>query len=56
MADNKNIFETEKETTDNAEAEELQKSGWTLVSIVVVGKDKEGFTLKKYTLKKEREA
>jgi len=54
------IVQTEKmndrfeiETNDLEEAEGLQKSGWGLISIVEVGKDKEGFTLKKYMLKKE---
>jgi len=45
----------EIETNDIGEAESLQKSGWGLISIVEVGKDKEGFTLKKYMLKKQED-
>jgi len=57
------IVQTEKmndrfeiETNDLEEAEGLQKSGWGLISIVEVGKDKEGFTLKKYMLKKQEDS
>jgi len=46
----------EIETNDIEEAEKLQKSGWLLLSIKVVGNDKEGFTLKKYTLKKQEDS
>lgn len=41
-----------KETKNAIEAERLQKSGWELLSAVILGVDDEGHTLKNYKFKK----
>ena len=41
-----------KETTSIVEAERLQKSGWELLSAVIIGVDDGGHTVKKYKFKK----
>ena len=39
--------------TGTTKAEELQKSGWKLISAIRIGKDKQGLTQKEYTFRKE---
>ena len=41
-----------KETTSGIEAERLQKSGWELLSAVIIGVDDGGHTVKNYKFKK----
>lgn len=44
--------EETKETQSLAEAEQWQKSGWVLMSAVIVGTDEQGYTIKNYRFKK----